>query len=124
MSRRNELEGRLSTVGATVRIWEELVEGGPWAFYRKLLDSVRKTKAEEVVSTQVMRLDEALPQEFAKGFAAGLLFAIKIPEIELEQKKAELETLRVSLEREGDYESENRTTDERSRVDDSDFHGE
>jgi hypothetical protein len=124
MSRRDELEGKLSQAASKLSAYRSLMEHVGWKMLVKDLE-MQRTGRLLILAEPCSGMGVILQQEFMKGEAAGIYLALNFPETQMEVLKLEMASLETAAELEAESERQRNEVapGSGSRVDSSNWWG-
>lgn len=124
MSKRDDIQARISSVGSQKSVWTSLLEHPGWKLFIKTVLEQKQSRQGEVFLRPLKDMDEVPAQEFMKGEISGLALVEVLAQTQIEMLNLELKTLNLQLETEDVREKAASKPDAGSRVDSDDWHGE
>lgn len=110
------LEGGLSEAASELAMWRSLTGHPGWQKLVKDLKVEETMRALVVTRKKLVSVGEAFGQEYMKGEANGLSFALSYPETEIEALSIEIKKLEMEIENEKELVRDSRAADEPGRV--------
>jgi len=109
------LEEGISEAASELHIWRSLMEHPGWVLMEKELKVEETMRALVVTRKRLGSIGEVFSQEYMKGEANGLGFALSFPSAKLEELQSEVKKLNFMLERAKDVQK-TAAPDESGRV--------
>lgn len=107
-----ELENEYSSKASELSCWQALLETAGWKKLMTIAEGQMNVRMATVLRTPLASIDSCLGQEYSKGEISGIELFSKLPEVQIEVLKQELETLNKEIENETEVD-----VTSRSRID-------
>lgn len=123
MSKKEDLENKLSEMASDLSVWQSLMNHPGWKMYEEEMKFQREARL-QVLGEPLKGFGQVFDQEFLKGEGSGIGLAMKYPELRVEILKSDVKRLETTIQLEETNASQVATDVSRGRVDNErDWHG-